>query len=930
MSFLSSIQARHKTGKYFLSFVIVLVLIFTLLIGANQASIVKASSTSLTFTPVADTYTNQSAATANYGTNASLRVDASPMVRSYLRFDVKGLPAGTVSKATLSVYANSASSVGFSVRKIADNSWAESQVNYNNAPALGALMLTSQSYSANVWVNFDVTSYIKANGIYSLALTTGTATATNLAARESGAHAPKLIVEITSTVPTAVPTHIIPPTATNAAPTNPAPTSVPVNGFQPAFPIRAAFYYPWFPEAWNQAGFNPFTNYTPTAGNYDSGSVAIIQNHIKAMTYGNINAAILSWWGQGSPTDKRVNTILNATASSSNPNFRWSMYYENESLGNPSQSQIQSDLTYIQNNYAKNPAFLKVNGKFVMFVYSDSSDACGMADRWVAANKAIGNPAYIVLKVFSGYLNCASKPDSWHQYSPAVATDQQSGYSFAISPGFWLKGQTVRLARDLNRWTSNVKAMVASGEKWQLVTTFNEWGEGTIVESAAQWASASGYGQYLDALHNNGGAVTPPPATPGVQPTNPPASTAVPTKVPPTAQPTNPPANTPLPTRAVTNTPVPTQPAPQPTATQPGPVPTQPATCSAVILTKGPTLIFTGNNTQMRVFWQWNANSAFTVQWGTSTAYGSSASVSAMDTTNHLYQYDISGLNPGSKYYYRVVTGSQCASGSFNAAPAASAASVKFFSYGDTRTNGSTHNAVAGQVDAAFAADPACQTLNINVGDWVSGDSESAWTSEYFNPAYTNVRKQDANITDIGVRGNHESGATYWKRYWPEPFQSSGLYWSFDYGPMHVVFLDQYTSYTPGSAQYNWLKADLAASTKTWKFVAFHEPGWSAAGGHSNNTTVQQDLQSLFTQYGVSIVFAGHNHYYARASVSGVTHLTMGGGGAPSYTPASGQPNIVKTYQGSSFGEFSITGNTLTAQIISGSGSVVDTFTITR
>ncbi len=250
------------------------------------------------------------------------------------------------------------------------------------------------------------------------------------------------------------------------------------------------------------------------------------------MSYGNISAGILSWWGQGSNSDKRVNTILNATPASSNPNFRWALYHENESMGDPAQSQIQNDLSYIQTNYAKNPSFLKVNGKFVVFVYANTNDACGMADRWVNANKALGSPAYVVLKVFAGYLNCASQPDSWHQYSPAVATDQQSGFSYAISPGFWLKGQSVRLARDLNRWTANVKAMVASNEKWQLVTTFNEWGEGTIVESAQQWASASGYGQYLDALHNNGGSVAVP------QPTSPPAATAAPTSVAPTAQPT--------------------------------------------------------------------------------------------------------------------------------------------------------------------------------------------------------------------------------------------------------------------------------------------------------------------------------------------------------------------------------------------------------
>ena len=222
------------------------------------------------------------------------------------------------------------------------------------------------------------------------------------------------------------------------------------------------------------------------------------------MTYGSINAGILSWWGQGSASDKRVATILAATPGSSNPNFRWSIYYENKSLGNPSASQIQSDLAYFQNSYAGNPAFLKVSGKFVVFVYADTTDNCAMADRWEQANTVLGNPAYLVLKVFGGYKTCASQPDSWHQYSPAVATDRQAGYSYAISPGFWQKGQAVRLARDLARWNTNVSAMVASAEKWQLVTTFNEWGEGTSVESAAEWASASGYGQYLDALHNNG------------------------------------------------------------------------------------------------------------------------------------------------------------------------------------------------------------------------------------------------------------------------------------------------------------------------------------------------------------------------------------------------------------------------------------------
>jgi hypothetical protein len=78
-------------------------------------------------------------------------------------------------------------------------------------------------------------------------------------------------------------------------------------------------------------------------------------------------------------------------------------------------------------------------------------------ERWKEAN-TVG--AYVVLKVFGGYRDCPAQPDGWHQYGPAVARDDQSPFS-----------------------------------------SFNEWGEGTSVESAEEWATASGYGTYLDILH---------------------------------------------------------------------------------------------------------------------------------------------------------------------------------------------------------------------------------------------------------------------------------------------------------------------------------------------------------------------------------------------------------------------------------------------
>jgi hypothetical protein len=238
------------------------------------------------------------------------------------------------------------------------------------------------------------------------------------------------------------------------------------------------------------------------------------------MQYGHIQAGIATWWGQGSKTDGRINAML---AAAHGTTFCWTLYYEPALNA----TQAASDLSYIASHYASDPNFLHVNGKPVLFVYSRAVASC--AD--VAAWSSVNNGFYLNLQVFVGYRTCAGQPDGWHQYGPAVAEDHQSGYSFSISPGFNKYSETApRLVRDPVRWAQNVADMVNSHEPWQLITTFNEWMEGTSIESATEWQSASGQGVYMDALHDGGLAVISSAvrvllATPAVQPRlNPPAS----------------------------------------------------------------------------------------------------------------------------------------------------------------------------------------------------------------------------------------------------------------------------------------------------------------------------------------------------------------------------------------------------------------------
>jgi hypothetical protein len=377
-----------------------------------------------------------------------------------LRFQVPGL-SPTLAVAQLQVWVDRRSA-GFEVMP-AGGHWREGKLTYANAPPAQGRRIESGPISRSGWQTVDVTPLVR-RGVTTLVLDAGLGPATTLAGRENRGHAPRLRLQ--------------------------------AGGAQPSIPVRAAFFYDWFPEAWRQQGLNPFTHYTPTAGFYDSGNRSVIAAQIGAMRYAHLDAAIVSWWGRGSKSDRRLPRLL----SSARNGFHWAIYDEAEGQGNPSSSAIRRDLLYLRAHAASSPAYLRIHGRFVVFVYAQGSDGCDMARRWMAAN-TVG--AYIVLKVFAGYRTCPAQPDGWHQYAPAGAEDEQRPYSFSISPGFFKATEaSPRLARDPTAWQKAVKDMVASRARFQLVTTFNEWGEGTAVESARQWQSGSGYGTYLDALHN--------------------------------------------------------------------------------------------------------------------------------------------------------------------------------------------------------------------------------------------------------------------------------------------------------------------------------------------------------------------------------------------------------------------------------------------
>ena len=122
-----------------------------------------------------------------------------------------------------------------------------------------------------------------------------------------------------------------------------------------------------------------------------------------------------------------------------------------------------------------------------------------MVTRWRQAN-TMG--FHVVQKRFPGSTGCLGTADSWHDYSPDKFSIEVRPWSYSVGPGFYKWDEPPRLARNPAAFESAVRSMAASSAMWKLVTTFNEWHEGTAIEPAAEWASPSGYGVYLDILHS--------------------------------------------------------------------------------------------------------------------------------------------------------------------------------------------------------------------------------------------------------------------------------------------------------------------------------------------------------------------------------------------------------------------------------------------
>ncbi len=151
--------------------------------------------------------------------------------------------------------------------------------------------------------------------------------------------------------------------------------------------------------------------------------------------------------------------------------------------------------------------------------------------------------------------------------------------------------------------------------------------------------------------------------------------------------------------------------------------------------------------------------------------------------------------------------------------------------------------------------------------------------------------------------GNHDyvtrDAAPYFAYFGANAGEPGKGYYSYNLGAWHIIALNSEIQVDAGSAQEQWLRADLAANRTTCTLAYWHKPRFSS-GPHGNNPRFDALWQALY-QFDADLVLSGHDHNYERfapqtpAGVAdaarGIREFIVGTGGAGLYPIVTIRPN---------------------------------------
>jgi glycoprotein endo-alpha-1,2-mannosidase len=287
-----------------------------------------------------------------------------------------------------------------------------------------------------------------------------------------------------------------------------------------------AFYYGWYRnpkisgrwDHWSNvdesAGRIGNSTHYPALGPYDSHNLDVLKQQCEWAKQAGLTGFIVSWWGPKDFTNEGIMPLLNLAQQA---NLHVTVYFE---TCHPEQTPVREtalrDVLYLLSHYGNHPAWLKVNGKPVLFVYSRAIAEIGLDDwKWVISEVNRRSPGGVVVIGDQLTKEAAEAFDGIHTYN---ITDKLAGKSVAevdawaakafpkwvqragsnrvscvtIIPGY----DDSKLGRSGTRpitsrhdgatYRQLWQQAIAANPDWVLVTSWNEWHEGSEIEPSVE------------------------------------------------------------------------------------------------------------------------------------------------------------------------------------------------------------------------------------------------------------------------------------------------------------------------------------------------------------------------------------------------------------------------------------------------------------
>lgn len=310
----------------------------------------------------------------------------------------------------------------------------------------------------------------------------------------------------------------------------------------------------------------------------------------------------------------------------------------------------------------------------------------------------------------------------------------------------------------------------------------------------------------------------------------------------------------------------------------------------------------------IHVMWETTSGSESTVEWGTTTTLGSTTSGTAQTGfwSSQIHDTQLTGLQPDTRYYYRVKTGS-AVSAVYNFITPPLKNSEKAFNIllmSDMQQDSGNpgqyyemcHDGVMNYIlDLTGTVDIAAQIGCYMIpGDLVdNGLIYSQWENTFFDPSDNLL----PYTTLYPVLGNHELNTGSYFKYFHLPNNGTSGYeehwWYKDYSNVRIVGLDSNTGYQI-QAQLDWLQTVLNDACNDpdidFVFAQLHHPHHSElwpAGNLDYTGSVIALLETFSTSCGKpSVHFYGHTHAYSRGNSKDHNHVMVNvasGGGNIDY-----------------------------------------------